>query len=221
MKEGFNICHEHTLAGHRGIQGTLNKFLQSFFVFSAQRKIQELVSSCDTCLAKLKSLPGHKGVHVPRTVGSVGEKTFIDLVTMGTTPRGNCYVFTVQDGFSRYASAYPAPDKTAATIAKILVQEHIPIHGVPQQLHSDNGLEFCNTIWREMTKELGILHTFTPPYNPSSNQVERFHRTLSGIFRTMGPAVQQDWDQWTKTVCFVHNTTVNASTGQTPFYAYH
>jgi len=161
MKEGLNICHEHTLAGHRGIQGTLNKFLQSFFVFSAQRKIQELVSSCDTCLAKLKSLPGHKGVHVPRAVGSVGEKTFIDLVTMGTTPRGNCYVFTVQDGFSRYASAYPAPDKTAATIAKILVQEHIPIHGVPQQLHSDNGLEFCNTIWREMTKELGILHHTT------------------------------------------------------------
>ena len=221
VEEGFKICHEHTLSGHRGIQGTLNKFSSSFFIVSAPDKIRDLVASCDVCLAKIKSLPGHKGIHVPSIVGSVGEKTFIDIVTMGTTPRGNRYILTVQDGFSRYAAAYPVPDKTAATIAKVMVQEHIPIHGVPQQLHSDNGLEFANGIWREMARELGILHTFTPSYNPSSNQVEHFHRTLSGIFRTMGSTVQSDWDLWTKTVCFVHNTTVNASTGQTPFYAYH
>ena len=42
VEEGFRICHEHTLSGHRGIQGTLNKFLSSFFIVSAQQKIRDL-----------------------------------------------------------------------------------------------------------------------------------------------------------------------------------
>lgn len=166
LREGFNLCHTHTLAGHRGITGTLDKFLKSFFVFSAKKKIQDMVTECDQCLAKIKSLPGHQGVHVNRCVGSVGEKTFIDLVTMGATPRGNRYLVTCQDGFSRYASAYPIPDKSAQTVAKVLVQEHIPIHGVPQQLHSDNGGEFVNQVWAEIMREMDILHTVTPPLQP-------------------------------------------------------
>ena len=45
------------------------------------------------------------------TVGNVGEKVFIDLLSMSETVRKNRFLLTVQDGFTRYASAYPISNK--------------------------------------------------------------------------------------------------------------
>ena len=67
--------------------------------------------------------------------------------------------------------------------------------------------------------ELKILHTRTPPYNPSSNILERWHRTIVSILRTMGREMQNEWDLGVKAACLAYNTTVHGSTGQTLFFA--
>ena len=108
----------------------------------------------------------------------------------------------MRDGFSRYAAAYPLPNKEAVTKARVLLQKHIPLHRLPQQIHSDNELEFVNNLWKELMSELKLLHTLTPPYNPSSNAVERFHRTLVEILRTQGPENHRA----TSETPFMHNT---------------
>ena len=54
-------------------------------------------------------------------------------------------------------------------MAKMLMDQHFNIFGLPDQLHSDNGREFVNNLWKELCSELKIQHTTTPPYNPSSN----------------------------------------------------
>ena len=71
LEELFKICHEGVAGGHRGVAGTLDKFQRTFFTMSAREKIRRLVERCDTCL----------------TVGNVGEKVFIDLVSMSETVR--------------------------------------------------------------------------------------------------------------------------------------
>ena len=53
----------------------------------------------------------------------------------------------------------------------------------------------------------------TPPYNPLSNIVERWHLTLVSILRAMGP------EMGVKAACLAYNTTVHTSRGQTPFFA--
>ena len=78
-----------------------------FFVVSAHEKICRLVERYDVCLTKERSIKAKMGPHVPSTVGNVGEKVFIDLVTLSETVRKNHYLLTVQDGFTRFASAYP------------------------------------------------------------------------------------------------------------------
>ncbi|WP_241558164.1 integrase catalytic domain-containing protein, partial [Maribellus luteus] len=158
-------------------------------------------------MAKERSVPARRGVHVPRVTGNVGEKTYIDLVGFSNTPRGNKNILTVMDGFSRYACAYPIPNKEARTVAKALMEQHIPQHGVPLHIHSDNGLEFVNKLWVELLQMLNIKHTTTPPYNPSSNAVERWHRTLGSILRTMPADMQRDWDLSLGMAVFAYNTT--------------
>ena len=80
-------------------------------------------------------------------------------------------MLTVEDSFSQYCWAYPIPNKEAHTVAKVLMDNHCNIYGLPDQLHSDNGREFVNNLWRELFSEFKIQHTTTPPYNPSSNPV--------------------------------------------------
>ena len=86
------------------------------------------------------------------------------------TVRGNLYLLTAEDSFSRYCCAYPILNKEVRTVAKVLMDQHFIIFGLPDLLHSDNGKEFVNNLWRELFSEFKIQHTTTPPYNPSSNR---------------------------------------------------
>ena len=93
----FKICQEGVAVGHRGVAGTLDKFQRTFLTISGREKICRLVDRCNTCLAKEKRIQAKRGPHVPSTVGNVGEKVFIDLVSMSKTVRKNCYILMVQD----------------------------------------------------------------------------------------------------------------------------
>ena len=55
---------------------------------------------CNQCIAKECSVKQRVGIHAPSLVGNVGEKKFIDLVSMSETVQGNCYLLTIQDRFS-------------------------------------------------------------------------------------------------------------------------
>ena len=87
-----------------------------------------------------------RGPHVPSTVGNVVEKFFIGLISMSETLRKNHYLLTVQDGFTRFTSAYPIGNKEAGTVARVLIREHFSVFGLPNQIHSDNGHEFVNNL---------------------------------------------------------------------------
>ena len=151
-------------------------------------------------------------------MGNVWEKVFIDLVSMSETMRKNRHLLTVQDGFTRFASAYPICNEEAGTVARVLISEHFSVFGLPNQIHSDNGKELVNRLWEEIFSELKILHTKTPPYNPSSNIIERWHRTIVSLLRTMDSEMQNEWDLGVKAACLAYNITVHSSTGQTPFF---
>ena len=64
-----------------------------------------------------------------------------------------------------------------------------------------------------------MQHTTMPLYNPFSNPVECFHRTIIAMLRTRGEGIQENWDLWINASVFAYNTTVSLSTGVTPHYA--
>ena len=132
-------------------------------MLSARQKICFLNGRCDTCLMKERSLPVRTGEHVPLWTGYVGEKLF----SMSETIRGNRNMLAAEDSFSRYCRVFPIPNKEAHTMAKVLMDQHFNVYGLPDQLHSDNGKEFVNYLWRELFSKFKIQCTTTPPYNPS------------------------------------------------------
>ena len=87
VTEVWSLCHQ-SLGGHRGLEGTLNKFLEGFLLLSARQNICFLNVGCDTCLTKEQSMPVRTSEHMPLLTRYV-EKLYSDLVSMLETIRGN------------------------------------------------------------------------------------------------------------------------------------
>ena len=82
----------------------------------------------------------------------------IDLIEAPTTSKkGNKYLLTQTDYFTKYVEAVPLPDKSAYSVAKALYSTFCR-HGAPVHVISDQGREFVNQVnqWCKSMK----LHIF-------------------------------------------------------------
>ena len=84
----------------------------------------------------------------------------------------------------------------------------------------DNGREFINKLMEKLMAKLKVAHTTTPSYNPQSNNVEQFHRTLRTHYRMWTPRHSIDWTKQLPALELAYNSKVNDSTGLNPFLAF-
>ena len=59
-----------------------------------------------------------------------------------TTPRGNKYLLTFIDHLTKYVEAFPIPDHTAQTCARLYSSQIVTRHGSGSPLITDQGREF-------------------------------------------------------------------------------
>ena len=220
QRVAWELCHSHPSSGHFGITGTAKRMKRLFFFPGMYQRIRSWVKICAACIRKTHQLKDPKAVHVSADVGEPMEKVFIDLVgPLSKTDSGHEYLLTVEDGFTRWAEAIPIKDKRSETVCKTLLKEVISRHGLMRQIHSDQGREWVSNIWKDLMKLLQIKWTTTPSYNPRSNRVERFHRTLEQLLRTSSYRDNTDWDERLAQALLAYRTSVHSATGTTPFMA--
>ena len=218
----FYWSHEHETAGHFGISATIQRARRRFYYPGMTTELRRMVASCKACVAKITKVNLKKGTHVPQRSGYPLETINIDLVgPLPTTVQQYKYILTVEDSFTRYVQAYPLRNKEGATVARVLLDEFICRYGMPQRIHSDNGKEFTNSILNELTDRLNIDKTTTPTYNPQSNPVERFHRTLNQTMRVFMEREEIYWDRYLPAFLMAYNSKVNSASGVTPYYAFY
>ena len=98
------------------------------------------------------------------------------------------------DSFSKWTEAFPLRNKEAETIAKVLVEQVFTRFGAPLSILSDQGKEVDDRIVGEVCRLFGIEKLRTTPYKPSTNQVEKFHRTINSILTKTVSEHKRDWD---------------------------
>ena len=216
----FYWSHQSETAGHFGQTATVQRANNKFYYPGMSTDLKQRVSNCGDCLAKRKKVNLKDGVHHPQQSGYPGQRIYVDLVgPLPETKNVERFVLTVEDGFTRHANAYPLRNKEAATVARVLMDEYCSEYGFPQEIHSDNGGEFVNSIWEELCERLQIKKTTTPTYNPNSNIVERWHRTLNMMMKVFLERDDKEWVKYLPAMVMAYNTKVNSSTGVTPFFA--
>ena len=104
-------------------------------------------------------------------------------------------------------------------MATLLVEHVISRHGVPAELLSDRGQNFLSALMAEVCKIMGIHQVNTTAYHPQTDGlVERFNRTLTNMLAKTVEKNGRDWDRHLPYVLFAYRTSVQASTGESPFF---
>ena len=131
--------------------------------------------------------------------------------------QGNKYVLAVTDYFTKWVEIFAIPDQSAATCAKIILNEVIARFGCPYDIHSDQGHNYESALFSELCQLLEIHKTRTTPGHPRCNgQVECFNRTLVGMIKSYLRGQQHNWDQHLGCLAAAYWATPHKSTGMTP-----
>lgn len=99
----------------------------------------------------------------------------------------------------------------------MVLEQWVARYRIPDQIHSDQGLQFTSQLFRGLMGLLGITRTTTPVYNPRSNKVERLHQVLGNVLRSDQTGSVYQWVQKVPLAMFAYRTTVSNVAGVTPF----
>ena len=95
---------------------------------------------------------GHQ-IHAPLTpipVSGPFDTIGIDVIKFPTSSKGNKYAIVMMDYLTKWPEVFPVKDQTSLTIARILVEQIVPRHGVPSELLSDRGAAFLSKLMEEV-----------------------------------------------------------------------
>ena len=139
-----------------------------------------------------KCNPPLKPIPVERVFRIVG----VDILELPRTSAGNQYVVVFQDFLSKWLFVFATKDQKATTLAKLLVEEVIPIIGIPEALLSDCGTNLLSHLMMDVCQMLGVNKLNTTAYHPQCNGLmERFNRTLKMMLRKHAAKFGSQWDR--------------------------
>lgn len=99
------------------------------------------------------------------------------------TPRSNAYILILQCTFTKFCFAFPVPDVSADTTARVLIEQVFLLFGIPKTLVYDCHASFTGEVFKKINKLLKIKHIFTSPYFPAGNEIERKNHELGNYLR--------------------------------------
>ena len=220
----IRLAHDQITSAHLGVQRTITKLRYNYDFPDLDKKARKIVGSCETCLQYNGRLPRP----VPSRKYPIPDKPFeriaMDLLgPLPITERGNQYIMVVSDFLTRFVLLFALPNKQSDGIAEAL-RVVFATYGTPLALLSDNANEFCSQAIAKLCNMHGVNKYEITPYHPASNGlVERQNVRILRILRIYtGRLNTYNWDVFIPEMMCAMNSTLNASIGDTPFYAlYH
>ena len=142
---------------------------------------------------------------------------------MPKTTMGNTIISVCVCAMTGWLTIQAHAARDAETIAKHLIEDFFYKYGYPEVMKTDNGGEFRNGTMRAIQHFLYIRSALTTPYNSQANgKVEKRNSRIYDILSTFCSSNednQRRWDDFLPVVSWAYNTTVNNTTGFTPFRA--
>lgn len=213
----FKYYHVAPTTAHLGVKKTWSRIEHKFWSPKLKQTITDMVKSCTAC-QRSKQAPNTKaGLLSSEIPTQPFHKVYIDHI--GPLPRskkGNKYILTIVDAFSKFAVFLPAKNTTAQTTVSLLRSGLFAYFGFPKFIVSDNVSTFKSKEFSDMCLQLGISHINTTPYYPNPSHAERVNKNIKIAIRIYHAENQTNWDQNIHLFQIAFNSAKHSSTGYSP-----
>lgn len=214
----------HKNYGHFGFPGILGVLKNRAWWPTMKKDLQNFLQDCPECQLTSKQKPKtlqEPQFHQINPNLRPFDKWAIDMVgPLPETPNGNKWIVTAIDYATGWPVAKALPSKATTHIAKFIHEEIFSHYGFPDELLSDNGMEFLGEIVEHLLAQLKTTHRLTTPYHPRTNgKVERYNGILGNVLTKMclGSNIH-DWDSYLPQAVFSTRIRQHRSTEQSPYF---
>ena len=173
-KHVLDMLHE----AHCGISKT--KAVARAYVWwpALDQDVEQLTKSCNACSNQRKNPPATQ-LHPWEYPTRAWCRLHVDFAG----PIEGKQLLCLQDAHSKF----PEIRIMSSITSKRLIDELHDIfatHGLPVQLHSDNGPSFTSAEFKQFCAKYGIRHSTSSPYHPQSNgQAERLVQSVKNYLK--------------------------------------
>ena len=211
--------HNAPSGSHLGVSKTVEKVCHRFYWPGQRRDIERWCAACESCATRKAPPTKPRAAMQADLPSGPFERVAMDILgPLPITTRGNKIILVIGDYFTKWVESFPLASIEAEKVAEVFVHQFVCRFGTPNILHTDQGRNFDSALVKAMCKLLGIKKTRTTAYHPQSDGlIERFNRTLLNLLRIAAREDTCNWDSYIPLMMFAYRTSVQESTGCTPY----
>lgn len=180
----LRLAYDIPLAGHLGIKKTRERVLQRYYWAGIFSDIATHCRTCEVCQRSQSRCPTKVKMVTMPLISKPFQRNAMDIVgPLPCTQRGNRFILTLCDYATRFPEAMAVPSTDVSRIAREQVAVFAWV-GVPDEILSDQVLNFMFALLEEVYWLLNIRRICTTPYHPQTDGlVERFNGTLKAMVK--------------------------------------
>lgn len=214
--------HNSPYVNHPGAD-RLHKFLQKKVWFPKMSDVvKQVTSTCETCAKRKPNTnpfkPKMRLYKAPKKPFEVIHLDHFGGIRSLYDPQKTPYGLIVVDRFSHYMEVYPCENLTADMLIYTLMAKHVPTHGLPRKVVSDNGPTFASEEFRKWCKINGIKCTKVSEYRPQSNgEAEETVKRVKESINLLIKDPKIPWYNYLPYVLISLRNLPNTATGKSPY----
>ena len=215
--------HDTKVAGHMGIDKTLELITRNFWWPGIARSVRDYVRSCYECQRNKAPRHAPAGLLQPLELHyTPWQSVAMDFITDLPVSNGCDSIWVMVDPFTKMAHFVPLQidGKKTDDLIRLFAWHYWRLHGIPQDIISDRDSCFTSRLWKDFLKLVGIKPRMSTAFHPQTDgQTERTNQTLEAYLRAFVNYEMSNWEDLLPTAEFAYNNAPSASTGLSPFFA--
>jgi len=221
-EEIIQLHHDTPIGGHRGRWKMTELVTRNYWWPGVTKEVGRYVDECDACQRYKNWSEAPVGKLMPNTIPEkLWDHITADFITKLPLAQGYDTILVVCNRFSKMAHYIAITEKTSAEGLAKLFQDHVwKLHGLPESIISDRGVQCVAGIMKELNNLLGIQTKLSMAYHPQTDgQTERINQKLEQYLRVFIDHRQEQWPDWLGTAEFAYNNKIHTATKILPFKA--
>ena len=184
--EIIQLHHDMPIAGHRGQWKTVELVTRNYWWPGVTKEVKQYMERCDQCQRMKKRAEMLAGKLRPNKVPErPWQHISVDFITKLPVSKGHDSILVVCNRFLKMSHFVAMIEKTMAEGLVRLFRDNVwKLHGLPESVISDRGLQFAAGLIKELNKMLGIETKLSTAYHlQTDGQMERTNQELEQYLR--------------------------------------